>query len=49
VGARGSLMEASTVGFRNNTPPPIEAELQRRCGYYVHIEGALKVEGTLRV
>jgi len=37
------------VGFRDTTPPPIEAELRRRCGYYVYIEGALKVEGTLRV
>jgi len=42
-------MEAPTVGFRDTTPPPIEAELWRRCGYYIHIKGALKVEGILRV
>jgi len=42
-------MEAPAVGFHNTTSPPIEAELRRRCGYYIHIEGALKVEGTLRV
>jgi len=31
------------VGFRDTTPPSIEAELRRRCGYYVYIEGTLKV------
>jgi len=36
-------MEAPAVGFYNTTPPPIEAELRRRCGYYIYIEGTLKV------
>jgi len=37
------LSYGPAVGFRNTTPPPIEAELRRRCGYYVHVEGTLKV------
>jgi hypothetical protein len=40
--ARGSPMEAPAVGFYNTTPPPIEAELRRRCGY-IYIEGTLNV------
>jgi hypothetical protein len=36
-------MEAPTVGFRNTTPPPIEAELWQRYSYYIYIEGTLKV------
>jgi hypothetical protein len=43
VRARDSPMEAPTVGFCNTTPPPIEAELRQRCGYYIYIEGTLKV------
>jgi hypothetical protein len=35
-------MEAPAAAFRNTTPPLIEAELQRRCGYYIYVEGTLK-------
>ena len=41
--ARGSPIEAPAVGFRNTTPPLIEAELWRRCSYYIYIKGTLKV------
>jgi len=30
-------MEAPAVWFRDTTPPPIEAELRRRCGCYIHV------------
>ena len=46
--ARGSPMEAPTVGFRDTTPPPIEAELRQRCGYYIYIEETLKVKKEKR-
>ena len=42
VRARGSPIEAPAVGFRNTTPPSIEAELRQRCGYYIHIKGRLR-------
>jgi len=38
-----SPMEAPAVGFRNTTPPPIEAELRQCCGYYIYIKGIFKV------
>jgi len=41
--ARGSPMEAPAVGFRDTTPPLIEAELRRRCGYYIHVKGTFEV------
>jgi hypothetical protein len=34
---------APTVRFRDTTPPPIEAELRRRYGYYIYIKRILKV------
>ena len=37
--ARGSPIEAPTVGFRDTTPPLIEAELRRRYSYYIYIKG----------
>ena len=39
----GSPMEAPAVGFRDTTPPPIEAELWQCCSYYVHVEGTVRV------
>jgi hypothetical protein len=41
--AQGPPMEAPAVRFCDTTPPPIEAELWRRCGYYIYIKGTLKV------
>jgi hypothetical protein len=41
--AWGSPIKAPAVRFRDTTPPPIEVELWRRCGYYIHIKGKLKV------
>ena len=41
--AQGSPIEAPAVGFRDTTPPLIEAELRRRYSYYIYIKGTLKV------
>ena len=38
----GSPIEAPVVGFRDTTPPFIEVELWRRCGYYIYIKGHLR-------
>jgi len=40
---RARRLSAPAVGFRDTTPPLMEAELWRRCGYYVYIEGTFKV------
>ena len=48
IRARGFPIEAPAVGFHNTTPPPIEAELWRRYGYYIYIEKKEKKGGIAK-